>query len=70
MSLNALKLHCTMSPLLQYPKKKIQTKQQSLTVKDLHLFIHAESGSFKSSKYEKYKKMFFMALQKQTIMHH
>lgn len=58
MSLNALQLHRTMSPLLQY-QKKIHTKQQSLKVK----FFYVESVSFKSSKYEKWRKKFLMALQ-------
>lgn len=62
MSLNALQLHRTMSPLLQY-QKKIHTNQQSLKVKFLPLFTHVESVSFKSSKYEKQRKTFLMALQ-------
>lgn len=52
MSLNALQLHRTMSPLLQY-HEKIHTKQQSLKVKFVRLFTHVESVFFKSSKYEK-----------------
>lgn len=44
-------------------KKKIHTNQQSLKVKFLRLFTHVESVSFKSSKYEKQRKKFLMALQ-------
>lgn len=44
-------------------KKKIHTKQQSLKVKFVRLFKHVESVSFKSSKYKKERKNFFMALQ-------